>query len=218
MSLFGNIREASLSFVSEGKTYTLLEPWTTELVLELSDRPLVIRKLLGDQYVEWRKTHKTRKQMEQLTKDSLATIGCNGEHVYQMLSVLEDDKLFPFLEGDLNAAGIRIDDVLDGSVPIRRMVSVFAGLGRDSAWQRELNKPHSDWGTAEYMLAEICDLLNFQVQLQHVTAQVGGWQPKGKTRPPKPMFLRPGEEREKPKMNPTSDLIMMMKARRGGQG
>lgn len=217
MPLFSNMRGASLSFVSEGTTYKLKTAWENESVLELIDNPLKIRDMVSKTtYQKWREKHGTREQLTQFTKDSLSTLGVPGDSVYDLLSVLSDDNLYPHLEADLWGAGIPIEDLLDGSAPIRRVVAVFMGLPETCAWKRHLNKPYSDWGTAEYMLAEIADLLNFQVQLQHITAQVGGWQPKGKHRPPKPMFLRPGEEREKPKMNKTEDLIALIKAKRNG--
>lgn len=217
MSLFGNVREASLSFVSEDVQYKLKRAWTNEDVLDLALNPLKIRDMISAaSYQKWRAKHGTREQIDQFTKDSLSTLGVPGDSVYDLLAVLSDDNLYPLLEADLWSAGIAIEDVLSGAVPIRRVVAVFMGFPESCAWKRQLNKPHSEWGTAEFMLAEIADLLNFQVQLQHITAQVGGWQPKGKTKVPEPIFLRPGEERKKVKMDKTADLISLMKARRHG--
>ena len=210
MALFDALREPSLSFVSGDQTYKLRRAWTNEDVFKIYGNALLIRDMLTEKsYAKFRKNHKTTEAILQLTRDSLSTLGVSGDHVYALLTYLDDDELFPYLESDLLQAGVSIEGLLDGSIPIRRAVAVYTALPDGCALHKKRNEPYSEWGIQEHMLAEIADLLNWQVQLQHVTAQVGGWKPKGKTKPPEPMFKRPEPEKKKV-FNPTSDLLAFL--------
>lgn len=212
MALFDAVRGPSLSFVSDGETYKLVRPWTNQDVLAILDSPLYIRKMLTEKsYAKWRKKHSSSDQAAKLTKDSLSTLGVPGTAVYDLLAVLNDDRLFNLLEADLLNFGITLESITDGTVPMRRVVSVFMSLPDSCAYKMKLNDPYSSWSTADYMLAEIADLLNAQVQLQHIHAQVSGWKPKSSFKFPKPIFKRP-EEPKKPKMSKTSELISFLKA------
>lgn len=216
MSLFENARGMSLSFKSEGEEYTLARPWTVSDFLDIAEKPLAIRPMMEpESYTKWRKTHTKTSQALQLAEDSLATLGVNGEDAMQLLSALHDDKLFPLVEADLWKEGIELEEFLSGKIPLRTAINVFSSLNENASYQRKLNLPHSEWNRTEYILAEIADLLNFQVQLQHVTAQVSGWKPKSSTKPPGPIFKRPEDKSKKLEMHSTSDLVKMLKGQRG---
>lgn len=207
MALFDNVREPSLSFVSDGIEYKLSRPWTNKDILKLADSSLYIRSMLEpESYKKWRQSHTDRKAAIKLTQDSLVTAGIDGKQLYGMLAVLGDDGLFLLLEADLFSAGITIEGLLDGSIPMRRAVAVFMALPSNCAYKRELNKPYLDWDLKEHMLAELVDLMNFQTQLQSINAQVSGWKPDPGYDRPKPIFKRP--EEEKPKVfNSLTDLL-----------
>lgn len=206
MALFDKLREPSLSFVSRGTQYTLESPWTLELALGLPGAPLTIRTLLGAaQWAEFRKTGKSRKAAEQLTKDSLATMGIAGEHLYEFLAVANDDALLPYLERDL---GFPLEDLMDGTVTLRYVISIFSALPDDCSFRRKLSEPESRWSRSEWMLADMVDLLNRILQMSmHQTAVNYKME---KIKEPRPYYMRP----EKPKevrITPTADFIGMLK-------
>lgn len=205
MALFNRLREPSLSFKSGGQEWTLESPWTLEKALDLVHKPLLIRELLGaSQWALFRKTAKSRDEVIRLTKDSLVTIGVDGDALYEFLAVVHDDKLLPFLERDL---GFPIEDLLEGVFPLRYVVSIFSGLPDDCAWKRKINEPESRWSRTEWMLADCVDLLNnILLMSKHQTAVNYKME---KIKDPRPVYIRP----ERPKeivMTPTADFVSML--------
>jgi hypothetical protein len=199
-ALMAEAEGVSLPFEYDGIEYFLVAQWEPKTLLLLADGKILqaARTILGEkQWGKFREKYKSAKKVEGLLEASFGSLGLKKSDVYQLLAVMSDDELLPLLELDLRALGLDLRDFFKGTLSLRLLVTALAQLPSESRLIVQLGKPDSEWSRVEYLLADIADLLNYNVVLSHVNAQLQGM--KKPVKAPKPIYKRPAD-RDQPKV------------------
>lgn len=202
----------SLTFSYAGEEFTLLSPWTEELLSQIIDGKLVgpIRALLPN-WDAW-KRGKTRKDLDGLLVASFRTLGVDGQEMMDLLSVLSNNDHCRAVEADLAAIGLSLTMLGDGLSMVQLCI-IYEHLGQDSYVARSMSDLGREaWDRKEHMLADILDTLVSILQKEHIAVQQRGI--KKMPKPPEPIYVRPGTPKKV--MNSPLDLKAMMARMRSG--
>lgn len=165
------------------------------------------RIILGAQWDKFKKTHNNKKKLEAFLEELWKAAGVKWDDMREVISVLDNDEYCRALEADL-LPYCDLRDLFTGDLNMRRLAVLYEGLGDDSRIYKALAGVEAKWDRKEYMMADIADMLNYQTVLLHVLAQIQGL--KKPIKAPKPVYVRPGTEKVKKKISPTSDLSWLL--------
>lgn len=203
-SAFDGLRAEVLGASLSVDGYEVAYPSNEQILLLLENKEItLVRELLGENWKAWRGEYGQKQDIQRFLSELWDAMGIEKAQADNTLAILGSDKHFRALEADLTAMGVPLGDLLRGSLSFRKLVTLTEALGPDSRLAAAFSDPLEHWSRTEYMLADVIDLLNYQLAFQaYIPAGVGHDKP---IRPPKPSWPRPGSEKPKVEFTPTED-------------